>query len=181
MTWNYPHTISNGQRADASKVQSLMDYARRKINAVSNAEITGISEGGVPSRINFDPIAGHDHDDTNEEAIALAVNGLFPIQGSVKVASKVVNVAAISFSSNLVTGTGITRLMAIEVYSIGTDVGEYNTGFQLSSDVNDGTYYIIVNPAGATDEAFIWNGVGSTASGTAGGVDWQFYVLMVGI
>lgn len=181
MTWSYPYTISNGQRADAAKVQGLFDYARRKVNSVTNAEMAGISEGGVPARVTFDVDGGHNHNDSTSEAIALAVNGLAPIQGSVKVASKFVNVAAISFSSDLVTGTGITKLMGIEVMGVGTNVGEYTTAFQMDADVNDGFYYTIVNPAGATDEAYIFNGIGSTGGGTGGGVDWPFYVVMVGI
>jgi len=179
MTWAYPYSIVNGDSRDASKLQGLLDYARRRVNAITDGEMTGITEGGLPPRINFDPVGGHDHDGVGETAIVPA-NRVTAIQGSVKVFSGVVDIAAISWSTDLVTGSGLTKVIGVWVGAIAGAVDRYATAASINADVNDGSYYVVVNPAGATDEVFIFNGIGSTTSYTAAGLDLSYYFIMVG-
>jgi hypothetical protein len=185
MTWVYPYTIANGDPPDASKLQGLFDFARRKVNSITDGEITGISEGGTPPRVNFDPVAGHDHDGTGETAIILAQMGLFTIQGAVKVAAVTVAVPPISFSTNLMLGTGLTRAIMVWAGYLWVPSGFPSAAYindQLTdSQVDDNHYYVVVNPAGATDEVYVFNGIGSNGGFTGGGLDLEFRVLLVGI
>lgn len=183
MAWTYPTTIANDDPPNATVLQRNLDFARRKINSISDTEVAGISEGGSPPRITFDEVSGHTHDGTGSAYMAPAFSGTTIREGAVYISRVVVNVAAISFSTDLITGTPITRVMDVFV-GVGIGGSAPNsivTSPMVDADVNDGTYYAIVNPAGAVDEVFIWNGIASTGGGAGGGVDTAFTAVIIGI
>lgn len=184
MAWTYPYSIANGDPPDAARLQRLLDVARRNINSVTDGEVSGISGGGSPERLHFDPVSGHTHTGTDSSLLALAQNATPILQGSVKVATFSIDVAAISFSTDLVAGTGITRIMGLWV-GADTFIGPVNTATtnqnMVSIDVNDGTFYYLIEPAAGADEAYIWNGIASTAGGTADGQVLTYRVFMVGV